>query len=138
MRKAIQIITAVSLAASLGLSLGACSSSPSENKAAACQANTAFVEAVTGVQNSLDSSSTLAEIKAARDTVKTAYTELDKQLDKVGSDQVKALETAWKDLDDAVSGLDDNLTVPEAKVALEDSLAQVKNAQDKIESGLTC
>ena len=138
MRKAIQIITAVSLAASLGLSLGACSSSPSENKASACQANTAFVEAVAGVQNSLNSSSTLAEIKTARDKVKTAYTELNKQLDKVGSDQAKALETAWEDLDKAVSGLDDKLTVPEAKVALEDSLAQVKNAQDKIESGLTC
>lgn len=138
MRKSIQIITAVSLAASLGLSLGACSSSPSENKASACQAHTAFVDAVAGVQNSLDSSSTLAEIKAARDTVKTAYTELNKELDKVGSDQVKALETAWEDLDKAVSGLDDKLTVPEAKVALEDSMAEVKAAQDKIESGLTC
>ncbi|PYI38044.1 hypothetical protein CVS30_12555 [Arthrobacter psychrolactophilus] len=138
MRTSLRIISALSLTATLALSVAACSSSPEENTASACSAQTAFVTAVNEVKTSLDESSTLAEIKVARDKVSTAYSTLNKELDNVGSDQAKELETAWKDLDKAVSDLDDGLTVPQAKDALSGSLSKVENAQTAVKTGLDC
>lgn len=138
MRKTTKLMASLALAAALGTSLAACSSSPEENTASACDSYAAFVGAVAEVKTSLSSSSTVGEIKAARDKVTTAYTELNTALDKVGSDRADTLAAAWKDLDSAISGMDEGLTVPEAKEALQGDLGKVESAQTGLDADLKC
>ena len=78
------------------------------------------------------------DIQAARDKVKTSYTELQKSLDKVSGDRKDAFDAAWKDFDKAVSDVDKNLTVPQAKEALADDVAKIEAAQTDLNKDLTC
>ncbi|GAA1495134.1 hypothetical protein [Paeniglutamicibacter kerguelensis] len=138
MRKSTKLFTSLAMTVALGASLAACSSTPEENTAAACDSYAAFVGAVAEVKTSLNSGSNIGAIQAARDKVKAAYSDLEKSLEKVGEDRRDAFETAWDDLDKAVSDVDPDMTVPEAKASLSDNIAQVETAQKNLNDELGC
>ncbi|MGL3805670.1 hypothetical protein ACSYDW_06185 [Paeniglutamicibacter sp. R2-26] len=138
MRKSTKLFTSMAVIAALGLPLSACSSSPQENASAACDSYAALVGAVAEVKTTLSSGSSIGEIQAARDKVKAAYTDLEKSLDKVGADRKEAVDAAVKDFDKAVSDVDKNLTVPQAKEALSDDIAKVEAAQADLKKDLAC
>lgn len=138
MRKTTKLFTSLAMTIALGASLAACSASPEENSKAACDSYAAFVGAVAEVKTSLTSGSTVGDIQSARDKVSTAYTELQKSLDKVSSDRKDELDAAWKELDKAVSDVDKNLTIPQAAESLSAPVAKVEAAQTDLNKDLTC
>ena len=122
----------------LGLVVTGCTATPEENADAACDAYAELVGAVTEAQTALDESSTLEEIREARESVADAYDELEASLDDVDRDRIDALATAWESFDRAVDDLDDGLTVPEAAEELSDEVAAVRSAQEDLGTDLTC
>lgn len=138
MRKNTKLFTSLAMTIALGASLASCSTTPEENTAAACDSYAAFVGAVAEVKTSLNSASSVGVIQAARDKVKAAYTDLEESLEKVSDDRKDAFEAAWNDLDKAVSDVDEDMTVPQAKAALSDNIAQVETAQKNLNEELSC
>lgn len=138
MRNTTKMFTSLTLTALVGVSLAACSSTPQENTSAACDSYAAFVGSVTEVKTSLDSASTVGDIQAARDKVASSYADLQKSLDKVAEDRKDALDTAWNDLNKAVSNVSSSMTVPEAKASVSDDVAKVEAAQKAVGEDLKC
>lgn len=132
------LIASVLVGGALAASLTACSSAPEENSAAACDAYGAFVDAVTEAKGSLTTSSTIGEITDARDSVKSAYANLDTAMADVAQDRQDALEEAWTAFDKAVTNVDQDLTVQEAADSLADDLAGVETAQSSLNDSLVC
>ncbi|GGL81192.1 hypothetical protein [Glutamicibacter protophormiae] len=138
MNKHIKSALALAFGASLALSATACSSSPAENEAGACTAYNDFVAAVAGVQATVDGSSSVGEIREAREKVATTYKELEGNLDKVSADRKQALADSWEQLNKKIEDLDKDLSVPEAKAAISDELAALKSAQTSANTDLKC
>ncbi|MFF5792479.1 hypothetical protein ACFY5D_10545 [Paeniglutamicibacter sp. NPDC012692] len=137
MRKTTKLFTSLAMTLALGASLAACSS-PEENSSAACDSYAKLVGSVAEVKTSLTSASSVNDIQAAHEKVKTSYADLQKSLDKVSGDRKEAFDAAWKDFDKAVSDVDKNLTVPQAKEALADDVAKIQAAQTELNKDLTC
>lgn len=138
MNKHIKSALALAFGASLALSATACSSSPAENEAGACTAYNDFVAAVAGVQATVDGSSSVGEIREAREKVATTYKKLQGNLDKVSADRKQALADSWEQLNKKIEDLDKDLSVPEAKAAISDELAALKSAQTSANTDLKC
>lgn len=138
MNKHIKSALALAFGASLALSATACSPSPAENEAGACTAYNDFVAAVAGVQATVDGSSSVGEIREAREKVATTYKELEGNLDKVSADRKQALADSWEQLNKKIEDLDKDLSVPEAKAAISDELAALKSAQTSANTDLKC
>lgn len=122
----------------LALSLAACSSTAQENETSACDAYTALVGSVDDARASLSTSSSVGDITDARDEIKTSYENLQTALDKVGKDRSDALASAWGEFDKAVDGIDSDLTVPEAAASLQEEVAGIEAAQQKLDEVLSC
>lgn len=133
-----KLITSLTLTVALGASTAACSSSPVENVAEACDSYEALVGAVAEVKTAIGSGSTIGEIREARDEVKTAYADLEGSLEDVSGDRLESFEEAWKDLDHAVSELDENLTVPQARDALSEDFEDLETAHAALSEDLSC
>ncbi|GAA1495040.1 hypothetical protein [Paeniglutamicibacter kerguelensis] len=138
MRNTTKMFTSLTLTALLGVSLAACSSTPEENTAAACESYAAFVGSVAEVKTSLDSGSTVGDIQAARDKVASTYDDLRKSMENVAEDRKGELDTAWNDLNKAVNDVSSSMTVPEAKASLSDDVAKVEAAQEAVGEDLKC
>ncbi|MBP2414200.1 hypothetical protein JOF48_002999 [Arthrobacter stackebrandtii] len=138
MRKTTKMFASLALAAILGTSMAACSSTPEENTTSACDSYTTFVNAVGDVNTALTSGSTIGDIRDARDKAASAYEELNKNLDEVSQDRVDALDAAWEGLDKAVTGLDKDMTIPEAKDALTGNVSKLASAQSELNADLKC
>lgn len=138
MNKHIKSALALAFGASLALSATACSSTPAENEAGACEAYNEFVAAVAGVQATIDGSSSVGEIREAREKVATTYKELEGKLDKVSADRKQAMADSWEQLNKKIEDLDENLSVPEAKAALTEDLTALKDAQTSANDDLKC
>lgn len=138
MRKTTKGVGAALMCLALGVSLGACSSTPEENESAACDSYAAFAGTVAEVRTSLNSDSSIAEIKDGSDKVKDAYADLKESIGTVSADRQEALDEAWTSLDTAISDLDADLSVPEAKNAIESDLETVEMAQAEVKSDLSC
>lgn len=138
MNKHLKSSLALVFGASLALSATACSSSPAENEADACVTYKEFVAAVAGVQATVDGSSSVGEIREAREKVATTYKAMEGDLDKVSADRKQVLADSWENLDKAINDLDQNLSVPEAKSALTDELTALKDAQTSANTDLKC
>lgn len=131
-------LTALVLCGAMILPLIACSSTPQENEAAVCDAYTSLVGSVSEARASLSTSSTIAEISDARDSIRSSYQELQDSLAKVGEDRAADLETAWDTFTKAVDDIDTDSTVPEAAASLTDELADIESAQLKFDEALSC
>lgn len=138
MKKFAKSALALTFGTALAFSATACSSTPAENEATACDAYKGFVEAVAGVQATVDGTSSVGEIREAREKVASAYKELEGELDKVSADRKEALASSWEDLNKQVEDLDENLSVPEAKAAVTDQLTALQAAQTSVNTDLSC
>lgn len=117
---------------------GCSSDSPEENEAAACAAYESFVGALSGAQETVNSSATVGEIKTARDTLAASYKTLADALSDVASDRQGEIDDAWKKLDSAVSNLADDQTAADAAGSLTDEFQAVTTAQEGAASSLNC
>lgn len=138
MKKQFRSALALAFGAALALTATACSSTPEENEAGACDAYKNFVEAVAGVQATVDGSSSVGDIREAREKVATTYKELEGSLDKVSADRKEALSGSWEQLSKAIEDLDENLSVPEAKTAISDEITALQSAQTSANADLKC
>lgn len=129
---AIAVLTVVTAVA------GCSSDSPEENEVAACTAYETFVGALSGAQETVNSSATVGEIKAARDTLASSYKALAEALGNVASDRQREIDDAWKKLDSAVSDLADDQTAADAAGSLTDEFQAVTTAQEGAASSLNC
>lgn len=134
--KTLPVLGAVAL---LAISLTGCSTAtPVENADAACDAYSSFVGVVAEAKSSIDASSSIGDIAAARDDIKAEYAALNESLADVTTDRQIELEAAWGELDNTIAELDDTLTVPEAIQAVQGSVADVERAQEALAADLTC
>lgn len=138
MHKPVRLIFSLGVSAALALSLSACSSDPEENETKACDAYAAYVGAVTEARVSLSSSSSVGEIREARDNVADKYEDLQSALDDVEQDRINALETSWNSYTDAVDDVDSDLTVPQAADELAPAVDQLEQAQADLGASLDC
>lgn len=133
-----EFFASVALCGGLALSLTACGDSSEENTSTACAAYDAFVLSVSDARESLNPSSTIGEITAARDRVKDAYADLDDALTNVSEDRENALEDAWSSFDDAAGDIDEEMTVPEAAGTLSDDVSRIETAHSALGEELVC
>ena len=130
---------AVALGAAFALTAAACgSTTPEENTASACAAYSEFTGAVSQARESLDSSSTMEEIRAERDNMAAKFKDLDAALENVSADRRTALDEAWKTFDENVTNLDESMTVPEAVDSLTGELDRVRDARADLQADLGC
>lgn len=138
MKKYLKPSLAAAFAASLAVSMTACSSTPAENEADACGAYTGFVEAVAGADATIDGSSSVGEIREAREKIATAYDELDGKLGEVSADRKQALADSWKDLSKAIEDVNEDQDLPEAKASITEQIDAVKAAHASANTDLNC
>lgn len=133
-------VLALAVAAALAAPVAACSGSPTpqENTASACDAYASFTETVSNARESIDSSSTIEQIRTERDNIRNAYEDLQPALESVAEDRRTALEDAWQNFDQAVAGIDDSMTVPQAASSLTDDVQQLRSARDGLADELDC
>lgn len=124
--------------AMFGTACGNDDPSPEENAAAACDSYAEFVGAVAEARTSLSESSSIGEIRDARDNVSTAYDNLVVSAEQVNEDRLAALEESWNSYDEGVENLDPNLTVPEAAQQLRGNIESVVSAQNELGASLGC
>lgn len=138
MMKPARLVLSLGVSAALALSLSACSSDPEENENKACDAYAEYVGAVAEARVSLSSSSSIGEIREARDNVADKYEKLQSALDEVEQDRVDAVEDSWNSFTDAVDDVDGDLTVPEAADELSPAVDQLEQAQANLGASLDC
>ncbi|MBD7995458.1 hypothetical protein H9639_09135 [Arthrobacter sp. Sa2CUA1] len=131
-------LTAVFAAAALSAAACSGNDTPAENTQSACDAYAEFSGTVSDARTSIDSSSTIEEIQAERDSIRNAYQDLGPALESVAEDRRTALDDAWKNFDDAVANIDESMTVPQAAASLSDDIDQIRSARDGLESDLGC
>lgn len=130
---------AVAVTSGLIFALGACSDdNPEEHAAAACTAYDNYVAAVKTTQETMSGSATVGEIKEARGNLQSSYNAFSEALGKVAQDRVGDVDAAWKNLDDAVNGLDENQTASEASASLVEEFQGVQTAQEDVYASLGC
>lgn len=119
--------------------VSACSTnSPEENQAAACSAYESFVGALNGAQEAMNSSTTVGEVRAARDTLASSYNSLADAMGNVAEDRQGEVDEAWKKFDSAVSDLSEDQAASDAVQSLSDEFASVANAQESALASLKC
>lgn len=138
MNKPIRLAVSLGFTAAMALSLSACSSDPAENEAKACDAYASYVGAVAEARVSLSSSSSVGEIRDARDNVAKKYEDLQSAANDVEKDRVKALEESWNNYTDAVDDVNDDATVPQAADEVTPAVDQLEQAQANLGASLNC
>lgn len=135
----VSLLSSLLACGALALSLTACSApDPRANEASACDAYATFAAALDDARTSLSASSTIGEITAARDEIRTAYGKLQSTLEKVGEDRTSALEGAWNTFDRAVDDIDTGLTIPDAVASLQEEVAGIADAERNLDEALSC
>jgi hypothetical protein len=112
MKRSRVLVLGVVLLLGLGLLLGACGSDE-DAKAELTAALDKVDQAVAKFQE-MGLSSTVPEIKAARDEVAPVWEEVVAAAEKVDGADVEAVQKAWDDLDAAVSAVPDDANIMEA------------------------
>lgn len=130
------VVAAVALA--VALPLGACSSSPAENTAAACSALQDYQSSLEAFGKALTPDMTVDQLKTAKDNVKSATEKLDAAVGSVESDRVKALDQAWKSLSDTVDGLAGDSSVASATSSIKTEVQKVQQARTDLDSAIKC
>jgi hypothetical protein len=111
--------------------------SPEEAEAQLC-ADLGELDTALQELESLDETATVGEVRAAEENVTSAWNNVRSSaqtLEEVNTDQ---LEAAYTELDGAVQGLPDDITVAEAKTQLQPYIDSVKQAWLQVYTSANC
>lgn len=87
---------------------------------------------------SMSPSSTVGDLKAARDQVKTTFGDVKNSASTVQNAKAEDLERAYESLDKAVTSIPDTATLSQASASVADEVAAVEAAYTQMNSGLNC
>lgn len=118
--------------------LTGCSSSPEENVTDACAALKSYETSLSNFQTTVNSESTVGEIRAAYDDVEKSHAAYAAASAEVGQDRLKDLNEAQSAFDKAVEDLPDDATVPQSVDSLKDEAKAVETARANLANELTC
>ncbi len=86
----------------------------------------------------LGSDSTINEIQAANDAYSDALDDVVSSGKDVAAVRIQSIEAAYDDLDQAISDISGEATIPEALASISDELTAVDAAYDSTFSGVDC
>jgi hypothetical protein len=128
------LIIILALAAVSVAACGGGTSANEETAKAAVQADLTKID--TGIadltQKGTSGSLTVADIKAARDSLKTQVEDVITQAKNIKGADVSTIQKAWTDLDSAVTALPDSATLMDAAAVLMTKVAPLTTALDKV------
>jgi hypothetical protein len=87
---------------------------------------------------SMSPSSTVGDLKAARDQVKTAFGDVRNSASTVQDAKAEDLERAYESLNQAVTAIPDTATLNQASTSIAPQVAAVEAAYTQMNSGLNC
>ncbi|MBF2046758.1 MAG: hypothetical protein IGS54_05220 [Elainella sp. C42_A2020_010] len=87
---------------------------------------------------SLSPSSTVSDLQAARDQVKTTFADVKTSAQAVQEAKVADLEQAYQELDKAVNAIPQTATLNQAAQSIAPQVAAVENARNQVEAGVNC
>ncbi|MGP4032745.1 hypothetical protein [Pseudarthrobacter sp. 1C304] len=132
---------AITLAAAIAL-LSGCSTpaanTPQENESQACAATKAYASALTSFKDSLTPTSTVDQVKEAREQVAKAHEDLLKASEAVAEDRVDAVKEAENKFSAAVRDIPDDATLAQARASLLDEAANVQAALSDLGTSAKC
>jgi hypothetical protein len=128
------VATAVGL---LALALACSSPSSADAQVALCSNLTTFQQSVEEL-TTLDSYSTMGEVKAAANMARHSFDAVQQANAEVNNAQVDTLRNAYEDLQSAIAALPDDATVEEAATSLQPQIAAVQSARDQVSSRMEC
>jgi hypothetical protein len=125
---------------SLFLLVSCTSESPqsTQDKKAELCTNLARFNTAVATLKSTSPSSTVGDFRQARDQVKTTFAAVKTSAQSVQEAKVAELETAYQQLDRAMSSIPDSATLSQAEASIAPQVAAVEAAEDQMSSGLDC
>lgn len=129
-------VLALALTATFGL--GACSSSPAQNAAAACDALQEYTTSLDTLAQSIKPDATVDEVRTARDAVADSEKKLEDALSSVKVDRVDEVKDAWGQLKDELSGLDSDASLTSAVDSLKAKTKNLQDARADLSKSLNC
>jgi len=87
---------------------------------------------------SMSPNSTVGDFRQARDQVKTTFDAVKQSAQTVQEAKTAELEQAYQDLDKAIAGITDGMTLAQATATIAPQVAAVEAAQTQLDAGLQC
>jgi flagellar hook-basal body complex protein FliE len=131
------ITLAVAIALLTGCSTPA-ANTPQENEAQVCAATKAYASALTSFKDSLTPTSTVDQVKEAREQVAKAHEDLLKASEAVAKDRVDAVQEAENKFSAAVRAIPDDATLAQVRASLRDEAANVQAALSDLGTAAKC
>ncbi|KUM33191.1 hypothetical protein [Arthrobacter sp. EPSL27] len=131
------ITLAVAIALLTGCSTPA-ANTPQENESQVCAATKAYASALTSFKDSLTPTSTVDQVKEAREQVAKAHEDLMKASEAVAKDRVDAVQEAEKKFAAAVRDIPDDATLAQVRASLRDDAANVQAALSDLGTAAKC
>lgn len=122
--------------------LAACGGGPAPQSVADQQAQlcTDLARLNTSVASlkSMGPSSTVSDLRAARDEVKTNFEQVQVTAQNIQEAKVSELETAYQSLDKAIQDIPESATLQQAMTSVSEQIVAVETARDQMNADLNC
>ncbi|KQN86703.1 hypothetical protein [Arthrobacter sp. Leaf69] len=129
----------IALGAALALLTGCGSTdTPQENESQVCAATKAYASALTSFKDALTPTSTVDQVRTAREEVVKTHNELLDASEAVAKDRVDAVKEAEQSLDRAVKDVPDDATLAQARASLRDEAVKVQAALSDLGTAASC
>ena len=129
----------IALGAALALLTGCGSTdTPQENESQVCAATKAYASALTSFKDALTPTSTVDQVRTAREEVVKTHNELIDASEAVAKDRVDAVKEAEQSLDRAVKAVPDDATLAQARASLRDEAVKVQAALSDLGTAASC
>ncbi|WP_144670046.1 hypothetical protein [Arthrobacter sp. U41] len=129
----------IALGAAVALLTGCGSTdTPQENEAQVCVAAKAYASALTSFKDALTPTSTVDQVRSAREEVAKTHNELLEASEDVAQDRVDAVKEAEQSLDRAVKDVPNDATLAEARASLREEAVKVQAALSDLGTAASC
>jgi flagellar hook-basal body complex protein FliE len=129
----------IALGAAVALLTGCGSTdTPQENEAQVCAATKAYASALTSFKDALTPTSTVDQVRTAREEVAKTHNDLLDASEDVAKDRVDAVKEAEQSLDRAVKDVPDDATLAQARASLRDEAVKVQAALSDLGTAASC
>jgi flagellar hook-basal body complex protein FliE len=130
---------AIALGAAAALLTGCgATDTPQENESQVCAATKAYASALTSFKDALTPTSTVDEVRAAREEVAKTHNELLEASEAVAKDRVDAVKEAEQNLERAVRDVPNDATLAQARESLRDEAIKVQAALSDLGTAASC
>ena len=87
---------------------------------------------------SMGPSSTVSDLRATRDEVKTNFEQVQLTAQNIQEAKVSELETAYQSLDQAIQDIPESATLQQAMTSVSEQIVAVETARDQMNADLNC